>query len=152
VVGFLLLERQRNLVHEENENSQQDSSGFSEPQRGTEEAQCRAMVHGSIGNAEWESGDPAVHQDTEVITQVGTGDAQRPHTRDDEDISGEEETTGGVLDGRRLEDVERGLVPEGLLVEVVADYTEREDYYREEVASVAGVAAEELGQDSVVVF
>lgn len=132
--------------------SQQQTGGLPEPQAGSEEAQRGAVVHGRVCNVEREAGDTRVHENPKVVSEVGSGDAKRPHARENKDVSDEEDAGSRILHGVVLEDVEGRLVTQRLLVEVVPDDSEREDGDGEEVAAIARVAAEKLGEDSVVVF
>jgi hypothetical protein len=110
------------------------------------------MVHRGIGDVEREPGDTTVHQDSEVIAEIGTSETQGPHAGDYENIPCQEETYSGILYSIRLQDVECGLVSESLLVKIVSDDAQREDNDGKEVAAVTGITAEELGEDFVVVF
>ena len=68
-----------NLVHEV------DHGGYDQPGRlslvegHTQEGQGGALVHGVVGHVEGEPSDPVVHEDSEVVTQVRTGDTQFVH-------------------------------------------------------------------------
>ena len=165
-----------NGIRDSNDSSQEQTSRLAVPQRGREEAERRAVVHGRVGDVEWERGDWSVHQDAEVVAQVGTGDAERPHGSQDEDVTSQEERNGRVFDDGVQEQGRRRLVGEGFVVtgkqrvsvvgrqsvlprlvgqenvQVVSEDTEREDGNGERIAAVASIAAKELGDDLVVVF
>lgn len=147
-----VLEAQRNKVHEQHPDSQQDTSWLAKDKRGAQETHGRAIVHGRIGDVEREPGDHVVHQDAEVVSQKGTRDAQRPGRGDDEGVTGREEGIADVGGQRALESRVRGLVTEGALVEAVADEADGEDCRGEGVAGCSGVAAEDAGQEVSAVF
>lgn len=107
-----------NAVSDSDHACEEQSRGLSVPQRGRQEAECRAVVHRRVGDVEWERGHGRVHEDTEVITQVGAGDAERPHRGQDERVSGEEERDGGVFHEWVLEERGGGLVGEGFVVAI----------------------------------
>lgn len=101
-------------------------------------------------------------------TEIRSGQTQRPHGRQDEHVSGQEEPDGGGFDSIGLEDIEGGLVAEGALIarqvsvglwrrgkrclQGIAQDSDPEDYDCEEVAAISRVASEKLGEDSIVVF
>jgi hypothetical protein len=64
------------------------------PQRGAQEAERAAVVHGRRRDVEREAGHRRVHQDPEVVAQVRAGQPQRPHGREHEDVAAEEEAVG----------------------------------------------------------
>lgn len=130
-----VLEAKRNKVDHQHLDGQEHTGRLSVPERRSEEAQGRAVVHWRIGNVEGEAGDAGIHQDTEVVAEIGAGEAEGPHTGDNENISGEEEPDGDVLDESCLEIWVSWLATEGLLVEVVAEDAEGEDGCSEEVAA-----------------
>jgi hypothetical protein len=152
VQEHLLLERPRNLVRHPHQCGEQDTHGLSEPQSGSQKAEGGSVVHGSISDIEREASDTGIHKNAEVVTEISTGDTERPHTCDNESVAGDEEGDRKLLRRRREQDVERWLLPKRLLVEIVADYAQSEDEHSEEVAAIESVAAKESGEDLVVVF
>lgn len=111
-----IFELPRDAVRNSYNTSQEQTSGLSVPQRGCEEAERRTVVHGRVGDVEGERGDWGIHEDAEVVTEVGTGDAERPHRSQDEGVAGEEERDGGVLDEWVLEEGRNGLCGESFIV------------------------------------
>lgn len=111
-----VLELSRNAVCDSHDASQEQTGGLSVPQRGREEAECRAVVHGRVGDVEGERGDWCVHENAEIVTEVRAGHAERPHGGQDEGVAGEEEGDRGVFDERVLEEGRDGLVGEGFVV------------------------------------
>lgn len=147
-----ILKPQREHIHNIHPPRQQQARGLAKPERRPQEAHRRPPVHRRAAHVEGEPRDHLVHQDAKVVAQERARDAERPRARDDEDVAGGEEQHGGELGERVQEQRVRGLLGDGGLVEEVADEAEREDGGREGVAGVLGVAAEELGEDLVVVF
>lgn len=78
-----------------------------------------------------------VHEDSEIIAEIGSGDAEGVHAGDDQDIANEEESAGKVLNGGVEEDIKSRLIAEGLLIEVITNDSDGEDDDCEEVASVS---------------
>jgi hypothetical protein len=68
-----------------------------------------------------------IHQDAKVIAQVCSGEAQRVHTSEHEEVAEEEKWDAGIFDERLEEQRVGGLVHETLVVEVVSEYAEGED-------------------------
>lgn len=128
-------------VRNKHQGSQQQAGHLSSVQRDSEEAHRATPVHGRAGDIEREPRDGGIHQDAEIVAQIGTRDAQRPHTREDENVSGAEEDEGEV---RLVERCEEGLVLERLIVKVIAEDAQREDAEGEEIAAIVG-ASEYLG-------
>lgn len=169
-----VLELPGNAVRNGNNASQQQTSRLAVPQRGCEEAERRAVIHGRVGHIEWERGHRRVHQDAKVVAEVCACDAERPHRGQDEGVAGEEERDRGVLDEWVLEERRGGLIGEGFVVaeryvsvlrrvwrldrlakadvQVVSEDAEREDGHGERVAPIATVTTEELSDDLVVVL
>lgn len=111
-----VLKAKRNKVDNKHLDRQKHTGWLPVPERCSKEAQGRAVVHRRIGNVEWEASNTGVHKDTEVVTEIRAGEAESPHAGDNEDISGEEEPNGDVLDEIRLEVWVSRLASEGLLV------------------------------------
>jgi hypothetical protein len=68
-----------------------------------------------------------IHQDTEVITQIGTSYAQGVHAGENEEVAKEEEWNAGIFDEGLEEKWVRGLVRQALIVDIVPDDAQRED-------------------------
>lgn len=130
-----ILEPKRNKVDNQHLDRQEHTGRLSVPERRPEEAQGGTVVHRRIGNVEGEASDAGVHQDTEVVTEIRASETKGPHAGDNENISGEEEPDGDVLDEIRFEVWVSRLAAEGLLVKVVAEDAKREDGCGEEVAA-----------------
>lgn len=130
-----ILEAKRDKVDNQHLDGQEHTGRLSVPESCSEEAQGGAVVHWRIGNVEWEASDAGVHQDTEVVAEIGAGEAKGPHAGDNENISGEEESEGDVGDEGRLESWVGWLATESLLVQVVAEDAKGEDGCSEEVAA-----------------
>lgn len=130
-----VLEAKRNKVDNKHLDRQEHTGRLPVPERCSEEAQGGAVVHRGIGNVEWEASDTGVHQDTKVVAEIRAGEAESPHAGDNENIPGEEEPNGDVLDEVRLEVWVSRLASEGLLVQVVAEYAKGENGCSEEVAA-----------------
>ena len=60
----------------------------------------RANVHGVIEDVEWESSHAASHEDSKVVSEVGSSHAERPHAADDKDLSSSKEDKSDELDCR----------------------------------------------------
>lgn len=74
------------------------------------------MVHGCVGHVERERGYGCVHEDAEVVAEVGAGYAEGVHGCQDEGVAGEEEGDRGVFEERGEERGVRGLGGEGFVV------------------------------------
>lgn len=74
-----LLEQQGNTVHDKNKERDQNTRGFTVPQGTSQEAQGQTVVHGVVVDVEREQGDSLLHQNAEVVPQIGAGDSERPH-------------------------------------------------------------------------
>jgi hypothetical protein len=99
------------------DHARQDYTGWlSKPDSRGQEGHGGTVVHGRAGDVEGECRDGRVHQDAEVVAEVGTGDAERPHRGQDECVSHQEERDGGVFYEGREEGGVRGLVGEGFVV------------------------------------
>lgn len=144
----LLLPSQCKPIEHKHLKRQQQTGNLSIVQRSTQEAQRATPVHGGTSHIERESSNGGVHQDAKVISEVGTRNAECPHARDDKDITGSEQAIGdvGLVDGF----IER-LVLEGCEVEMVTEYTQRENNDGEEVAAIVR-AAEDACEEVVFVF
>ncbi|KAL1842236.1 hypothetical protein VTJ49DRAFT_5714 [Mycothermus thermophilus] len=151
-LGEGVLELDGDEVHGQDVQRQKEAGGLAVQEGSAEEAHGRAIVHRGVGDVEGEARHDAVHEDPEVVAQVGAGDAQLVGGRDDEDVADGQEGIGDVLGQVRLEGWVRGLVAQGALIEVVAEEAEREDGDGEGVACQLAVAPEEAGEELGAVF
>lgn len=147
-----VLELQRHGVDSPDPDREQNAGGLCKQQGRAEEAHRRANIHGRTNDIEGKAGDHVIQQDPEVIAQEGSRDAELPRRRDDKGVTQGYERVGGGLGVGREEERVRRLFGDGGLVDVVADDAEGEDCGCEGVAGCHGAAAEELGEDFVVVF
>lgn len=129
----LLLPLQGKPVDNEDLEGQQETSHLAMVQSNTQEVQGASPVHGRASDIEWESGNGSIHEDAEVVTQVGTSDTQSPHAGKNQNRSPGEQKTAhdGLVDGGI-----EWLVSQRQLVNVVAQDAQREDGEGEEVASL----------------
>ena len=84
---YVLLERKSHKVHHQYLHCQHHSSPPFVQYRSSQETTCTPIVHWGAGNVEWKTLDFPVHQDPEVIAQVGSGDTESPHRREDKDVA-----------------------------------------------------------------
>lgn len=77
------------------------------------------MVHGCLADVEREGCDWLIHQNAEVVPEVGSGDAERPHRCQDEGVAHEEEGDRGVFDERVEEGGVGRLGGKGFIVALV---------------------------------
>lgn len=110
------------------------------------------MVHGVVGDIEWEVGDSVVHEDAEVIAQVGAGDTESPHGGQDEYVAPGEAGSAQGLDQWLVEIWTHWLFAQCLFIQVVSEDTEREDGSSQNVAAQISVTASKLGQNLLIVF
>lgn len=137
-----------NQVQDENFCGQKQSCHLALVQRNAEEAQCASVVHGSSRDVEREASDRGVHQNPEVVAQVGAGYTERPHTGQDQDVANSEEDVGEqwLVKGSVV-----GLVIQGLIVQVVSKDSQTKDGDCEKVAAIVG-APEDASQVALVVL
>jgi len=150
--GEGVFEAEGDLVYREDQRSKKDARWLAVPQSSTQEAHRRTVVHGRTSDVEREAGDDLVHQNAEVVAEVGPRDAEGPHGGQDEDVAAGDEDDGQALREEGLEGWMAGLVPERSLVEGVPDDAEGEDGGSEAIAAVEGVSAGELRQSLVAVL
>lgn len=124
------------IVHRENLSRQEQACDFARVQSNSQEAQCAAPIHGGASDVEGESGHGGIHQDAKVVAEVGSGDAQSPHTRQYESVSSNEQD---VRDVGLVDWLEKGLVLQGFVIQVIPEDTQREDGEGQEVAAIVGV-------------
>lgn len=125
--GKGVLVGQSDGVNGQDPEGQQHAGGFAVDEGGAEEAHGRAVIHGGVGDVEGEASDNAIHQDAEVVAQEGPGDAEAVGGAEDQHVTHGQEGVAGVGGGIGVEERVRGLVAEGLLVQVVAEEAEGED-------------------------
>jgi hypothetical protein len=109
----------RDTVSRRDYASQEKTRRLAIPQRSSQEAQSAAVIHGRLADVEREGCDGRVHEDAEVVAQVGASDAERPHGCQDEGVAGEEEGNCGVFYKRGEERWVCGLGGESFVVTVV---------------------------------
>ena len=117
-------------------------------QGNTEKVQSAAPVHRRPGHIEGEAGDGGVHEDTKVITKVGSGHAKSPHAGENQDRTNSEQDT--TDDGLVHGGVE-GLVCQSELVDMVTEDSKGENGERKEVATIVRTS-EDAGQEVVAIF
>lgn len=83
-----ILELQRDLVHHKDQAAEHDARRLAIPQCGAQETHRAAVVHRRAADIERKSSHDLVHQDAEVVAQVGTRNTKGPHTGKDKDIAG----------------------------------------------------------------
>lgn len=175
----ILLELQSSHINRQNLACESDSSRFSIKQCRSQEAHCTPIIHGRSRDVEWETRDRLIHQDAEVVAEIGARDAQGPGAGKDKGVAGSEE---GVSEEREVErgvvglGVESGFVPvakawlareveeeEGMErmlsaemrrfdSQIITEQTEREDCQGQGIASPEGVAIEKPSEKLVVVL
>ena len=89
-----LLIRPGDRIRDRDQPRQHQPRRLPAPQRGAQEAERAAVVHGRRRDVEREAGHRRVHQDPEVVAQIRARQPQRPHGREHEDVAAEEEAVG----------------------------------------------------------
>lgn len=112
-MGDLLFIRQRNPIHQQHLRRQQQPRRSSIQQRRAQEAHRAPVVHRRARDIERKAGDWLIHQDAEVIAEVGAGDAKSVGGGQDEDVAEEDKEIGERWDERLGEGGGRGLGAEG---------------------------------------
>ena len=69
----------RNRIGRCDQCCQHHTSWLACPQRRSQKAQCRTMVHRRVSDVERECSDGRVHEDAEVVAEIGAGDAEGVH-------------------------------------------------------------------------
>jgi hypothetical protein len=110
---------QSNLVDQEYQAGQHNSSRLSKPQCRSQEAEGRTIVHGSRTNVEGEACDHVVHEDAEVVAEVGACDAESVHGGQDEDVAGDEQSNGQGFRHRAKKERVGRLASEGALIALI---------------------------------
>jgi hypothetical protein len=145
---YLLLPLKGKPVQNKDPSRQNEAGHLARVEGDAQEVQSATPVHGGPGDVEREAGDRGIHENAEIITQVGAGDAESPHASQDEHRAEAEEgiTKQGLVDWGI-----EGLVCQRQLEQVVTEDAEGEDGEGEEVASVVG-ATEYTGHKVVAVL
>lgn len=144
----LLLPLESKPVQDEDLGRQCDPSHLAVVKSDSQEVQGASPVHGGAGDVERKASDGGIHQDSEVVSKVGAGDAKSIHAGQNENGAKAKE------DGSQDRLVHRGvvrLVSQGQLVEVVTQNAQRKDGECEEVASIVG-ATEYTSQEVIPVL
>ena len=136
-IGHLLFPPKSEPIQDEDLGRQNDARHLAPIESDSQEVQSASPVHGGTGDAEGESGDGGIHQDTKVVSKVGAGYSQGIHAGQDKDgADGEKEAAKNRLVHRGIV----GLVFQGHLVDMVSQDSQAEDGDGEEVAAVVGIA------------
>ena len=144
----LLLPLESEPVQNEDLGRQKDASHLTVVKGDSQEVQGASPVHRRTGDVEGKARDGGIHQDTEVVSEVGSGDAKGIHAGQNEDRAGCKQS------GAQERLVHRGvvgLISQGQLVKMVTEDAQREDGKGEKVASVVG-ATEYTSQVVVPIF
>lgn len=128
----LLLPLQSEPVQHKDLRSQKNTGHLALVQSYSEEVQSTSPVHRRASHVEWEAGNRSIHENTEIVAQVGTSHTKSPHTGEDEDGADDEQNTthNGLVHG-----CVEGLLSQSDLVHMVTQDTQREDSEGEEIAS-----------------
>jgi hypothetical protein len=89
--GDLLLPLESEPVYNEDLRSEQEAGDLAIVESHTQKVQGAAPVHRGTSNIEWEAGDGSIHEDAEIVSEVGSGDAEGIHARQNEDRSDAEQ-------------------------------------------------------------
>lgn len=144
----LLLPPESKPVQDEDLGRQDDPGHLAVVESNSQEVQGASPVHRRAGHVERKPRDGGIHQDSKVVSEVGTGDAQGIHAGQDENGAGAKEHTAQY---RLVHRGVVGLVSQGQLVKVVAQDAQRKDGECEGVASIVRVT-EYTSQEVVAVF
>jgi len=88
-----------------------------EPKSSGHEAHGASNVHGTACDVERKAGHHIIHQNTKVVTKVGTSDAEGPHARQHKRVSAQEESGSDRAGQGKVGEVRRrGLVAEGTFI------------------------------------
>lgn len=120
------------MVNNVNQCCENKASHFTREKGNGQKVQRAAGVHGRAGDVERESGHGRIHQDTEVVTQVGASDAQSPHTGEDEHIPDSEQAHGEI---RLVDGLVEWLGLESFFVQPVTEEAQGEDCEAKGIAS-----------------
>lgn len=129
------LETESNGVCDDDDECQDETSWLAEPECDSGEAHAASPVHWIGDDIEWESSDNVVHEDSKVVSQVGSGDSESPHGRKHKDISGEDKSCSEVFHDGQVEKWVLRLIFERVVVKVITNDTKRENGSCEEVAA-----------------
>lgn len=89
-----VLKPSSNSIRPPNQRRQRHASRLPAPQRGAQETERGAVVHGRVGHVKGERGHGRVHEDPKVVAEVGARHSESVHAADDEDVAAEEEAIG----------------------------------------------------------
>lgn len=144
----LLLPLESEPVQNEDLGRQKDASHLTVVKGDSQEVQSASPIHRRTGDVEGKARDGGIHQDTEVVSEVGSGDAKGIHAGQNEDRAGGKK---GRAQERLVHRGVVGLISQGQLVEMVTEDAQREDGKGEKVASIVG-ATEYTSQVVVPIF
>jgi hypothetical protein len=68
-----------------------------------------------------------IHQDTEVVTQIGSSDTQRPHRGKDKDVTQAKEEATSIDEYWSLQNIRSQLILQCLFIEIIPEDTQREN-------------------------
>lgn len=111
-----VLEGQGNLVHHKDNTSQDNARWLAEPECTAEETHGAAVIHWCIRHVKGESGDHVIHEDAEIVAEVGARDSESPHRREYEDVTAGQESICKRVRERCLEERVAGLCAEGAFI------------------------------------
>ena len=144
----LLLPLQSEPVQHKDLSSQKNTGYLAMVQSNTEEVQSATPVHRRASHVEWEAGNWSIHENTEIVAQVGTSHTKSPHAGENENRANSEHnpTNNGLVHWG----VE-GLLRQSDLVHMVTQYTQREDSEGKEIAPFVR-ATKNASQEVVVIL
>jgi hypothetical protein len=132
----LLLPPKSKPVQDEDLGGQDDSCDLASVESDPEEVQGASPIHGGSSNVEWEASDGSVHENSKVVTKIGSGDAQGIHAGKNKNGADREQD---AAQNRLVHRGIVGLVFQGRLIYMVAQDSQGEDGDRERVATVIGI-------------
>lgn len=81
------LEDEGDAVEDVEEGGEEDAGKGALPEGHAEEGEGGAVVHGVVRHGVGEGGDALLHEDAEVVAEVGARDPEAPHGGEDEDLA-----------------------------------------------------------------
>lgn len=151
-LGDVPLEAQCDRIGHPHDDAEQETGGLGVPQGDGDKVGGAADVHRVAHDIKREAGHHLVHEDAKVVAEVGAGHAQHPHGRHDEHAAERKQRDRHCTHRRVLERGVGRLEGQCVVVQVVAQDTQRKDGHREDVASKIGPVAQQSRQRAVVVF
>lgn len=144
----LLFPLESEPVHHKDLGSQKKTCHLALVKSNSKEIQGASPVHRRASHVEREAGDRSIHEDTKVVTQVGTSHTKSPHAGQNQHrTGGKQDTADEWLVHWGVE----GLLLKSDVVHMVTQDAQREDCKSQEVASSVG-STEKASQDVVVVL